>query len=861
MVVFVYQDYPFFNHFSSQAAQGHHLAVRRYITRYMHHKLSDSLRLFTFVTCILMLASNLEAQVVRGQVVDSSTATPVGTGFVVLLDETGTEVSRTLSSSDGRFVLEAPGGGVFRLRSERIGYRASESAPFSITAGATIDYTLSVAALPVRLATLEVQGRNRCRRNPGQGESTVLIWEEIRKALTATTWSDAQELFHYTMYRYTRTLDADRSRVSEEEGTVRSGVFEPPFRSIPAERLAAEGYISEQGDGTWYYIPDAEVLLDPEFLGTHCFHVVRDIENRPGMVGLAFEPMRDRELPDVSGALWLDESTSELHSLEVRHNRVPAGLRDDRVGGDVEFMMLPSGAWIVRKWEVRTPATTLVENAPGRMRRYTPQLDGFRDSGGEILSVSLRDGTNVFEAPLASVTGTVYDSTRGAFLPSAFVSVSGTGFVTTADAEGRYTLEVPLQGEYTVAVSHPWLDSIAVPPQARSVVLVRDSLVELALAIPHVESVLRRVCRGMPRARGVRVLVGVVRSPDSARPVAGATVSAVWQTISESNGRYTVRDIREEVGTDESGFYAVCDVPAARPLTLRAEKDGSTSREASLIFPYELGGNLLLAWDREPGITYSESFVAPERVWKLDLLLGAESDVNETFGGTFLLEGIVVDRETGRPLDETMVILNSGDTTRTREDGTFDLLGAEWQPGMNRVVFRRYRYESVAWSVWIGEEDHRVSLSVTLNPLPVDLEEVEVEGARLAVPQKLVDYYRRRARARGTFVDPEDLARAATRDIIDFLRRLPGINIRHPAGQLVIGMNEYIEFSGATAACRSRQQQPLVYVDGLLFDVEQMKAFQVDDLAAMEVYNGASETPVEFNRSGAECGVLVLWTR
>ncbi len=827
----------------------------------MRPKRCRSPALFTLTASLMLLAGDSAAQAVRGQVVDSATGMPVGTGFVVLLAGDGSEVSRALSSRDGRFRLEAPSGGDFRLRSERIGYRASESELLRIEPGETLDYTLRVAALPVRLATVEVQGRNRCRRNPGEGESTVLIWEEIRKALTATTWSDAQELFHYTMYRYERTLSPDRSRVGEESGAVRSGVSEPPFKSIPAERLADQGYISERADGTWYYIPDAEVLLDPDFLGTHCFHVVRDTRYRPGMVGLAFEPMRDRDLPDVSGTLWLDESTSELQTLEVQHTRVPAGLRDDRVGGDVEFMMLPSGAWIVRKWQVRTPIVSLLEYTPGRMRRYTPRLDGFRDSGGEILTVTSRDGTAVFDAPLARVTGTVYDSTRGAVLQQASVSVSGTGFVATTNAEGKYLLEVPLEGDYTVSLRHPWLDSIAVPPQLKPVILARDSIAEVAFAVPHVDGVLQRVCRGMPRMRGIRVLVGVVRSPEAAQPVAGAMVSATWQTIAESNGRYTVRDIREEVGTDENGFYAVCDVPAARPLTLHAEKDGAVSREASLIFPYQLGGDLLLAWDREPGIPYSESFAAPERVWKLDLLLGAESVPHGEPVRTSSLEGIVVDRESGRPLDEATVILNGADTTTTREDGTFDLPGADLQPGLNRVVFRRYRYESVAWSVWIGEEDNRVSLTVTLNPLPADLKEVDVEGARLAVPEKLVDYYRRRARARGTFVDPEDLARAGTRNIIDFLRRLPGINIRQPAGQVVVGMSEYIEFSGATAACRSRQQQPLVYVDGLLFDVEQMKAFQVDDLAAMEVYNGATETPVEFSRSGAECGVLVLWTK
>jgi hypothetical protein len=286
---------------------------------------------------------------------------PVGRGFVVLLDLEGDEVARALSSGEGGFTLRAPSGGEFRLRSERIGYRAFLSEPLRLSRGQTVDLTLRVAALPVRLATVRVEGRNRCRANPEEGESTVLIWEEIRKALAAATWAEEQELFRYRIYTYQRDLPPNRSQILEEAGQVRSGASEAPFRSIPAERLSGEGYIADSGSSTWYMLPDAYVLLDPTFLGTHCFHVVRDEQDRPGQVGLAFEPMRGRRLPDVEGALWLDEVTSELRSLDVRHTRVPGGLSDRRIGGGMDFIMLPSGAWIVavtrRGWTAsETPA-------------------------------------------------------------------------------------------------------------------------------------------------------------------------------------------------------------------------------------------------------------------------------------------------------------------------------------------------------------------------------------------------------------------------------------------------------------------------------------------------------------------------
>jgi hypothetical protein len=785
---------------------------------------------------------------------------PVGTGFVVMLDQAGNEVARALSSRDGRFTLRAPGGGEFRLKSERIGYSAFLSSPLRLAESETVDdFTLRVAALPVRLATVKVLGRDRCRTNPEEGEGTVLIWEEIRKALASAAWSGEQEFFFYRKYSYQRELNAGRNRIIEERGTSAAGVSDPPYRSVPAERLAREGYIVDRLDGTWYYVPDAYVLLDPGFLGTHCFHVVRDTRNRPGWVGLAFEPMRDREQADVRGTLWLDETTSELRTLEVQHTRIPDGLDDDRVGGTVDFLMLPSGAWIVRQWQIRTPIVTITEDSR-RLQRRRASAQGFRDIGGEIYEVSRGASSIVFEAPMATISGTVFDSTKGHPLEGAFVSVAGTDFTSLVGRDGRYRLEVPLEGEYSVSLAHPWLDSIAVPPQSETLRLVRDSTHEVSFAVPHANSVLRDLCGGSMRIPQSRVVIGVVRAVSTGRPVDGARISASWQSIAESGRGYTVRSLSEETRTDGDGFYAMCYVPAGRPVTLWAEKDEEVSREASIIFPYEPGGNLLMAWGRRPGQPYEHAYPAPERVWKLDLMTGAPLPSEVAAGSSPALSGVVTDRGAGVPIDSTSVVLNGRDTTVTRGDGTFDLLDVGWVHGTNRVEFHRPGYESIAWEFWLEEDDTGVSLSVRMDPSAVELEEVEVGGERLAVPAKLVGFYQRRERGRGHFMGPEELERISALNVIDVIRRAPGVSVLRPDPG-VVGVNEQLQFSRASVICRSMMQQPLVYVDGSMFDVEAMLSLEVANLAAVEVYNGASETPPRFNRTGSGCGLILLWTR
>lgn len=83
--------------------------------------------LVAVLSSLALLASPLGAQTVTGHVVDSISGTPVGVGFVVLLDQENREVARSLSDGDGSFSLSAPAAGFFRIRSERIGYQAFTS--------------------------------------------------------------------------------------------------------------------------------------------------------------------------------------------------------------------------------------------------------------------------------------------------------------------------------------------------------------------------------------------------------------------------------------------------------------------------------------------------------------------------------------------------------------------------------------------------------------------------------------------------------------------------------------------------------------------------------------------------------------
>ena len=709
--------------------------LRRHIAAKMLPNTAKSFASLLIAVVLFWTPSQISAQVVHGQVVDSTSGMPVAKGFVVLLDPRGSEVVRSLSSADGRFTLRAPAPGSYQLRSERIGFRASESEFLTLAEGETVDFTLQVAQLPVRLDAVVVAGSGSCNVNPAEGGNTILIWEEIRKALAATVWGDEQELFHYRQYTYQRALNHRRNRKIDETLTTKSGVADPPFRSVPAEQLARDGYIAEREDGTWYYLPDAQTLLHSDFLSTHCFHVVRDEDERPGQVGLAFEPTSDRTLPDVEGTLWLDEESSELSELEARHTRIPYDVRDSRIGGNVRFLMLPSGAWIVREWQIRVPRIDVTEN-PRYARGHRGEVVGFTDTGGEVFEVTTRDGTPVYEAQAANVAGSVFDSTSAGPLKGALILVVGTDFRTITDSGGLFELALPLDGQYSLTLDHPRLDSVAAENQTVTVDIERGRKTETAFSVPHVSSAMSRICGGSVPSADSRMIFGIVRRHGTAEPARGASVSAFWQTFrigSVGRGGRTetspfgqmferpaldvsVRNMGEQVTTDEMGFYAICGVPVGRPVRLSADKDGATSREGSVMFEEYRGRLIQFGWDRAPGGAWDHVYESPHPAWKLDLFVGDPNRVVVEQASP-VLYGTVTDSVSGEPLADVAVVVNGIDRTVTGADGTYRV-DIEWVESGNRVEFRRLGYAPGIVLVQNEGTEREVLMNFSLQRMP-----------------------------------------------------------------------------------------------------------------------------------------------
>jgi hypothetical protein len=521
---------------------------------------------------LLLAGRPLDAQAVRGELVESVGGRPVAGAFVVLLDGAGKQVGGGFTDAAGAFLVQAPGPGSYSLRAERVGFDAARSPALRLGAGETVTHGLEMGSRAVQLEGLVVQAeKRRCAALAQAGEATAALWEEARKALGAAAWTESRRRFRYTIQRHVRTMDV-ALRVQAEEGERLTGFAGSPFVSVPAERLAREGFSRQEGDSTAYFAPDAAVLLSDEFLDTHCFRVQPGEGETRALVGLAFEPVRGRGLPDVRGALWLDPGSAELRHLEFEYTGLELRGATSRLGGRVEFERLPSGEWIVPRWRIRVPvvgADTLKVGANHFERR---RMAGIREAAGEVLEVRSLAGELIRSTQRASLAGVVFDSTRLAPLAGAQVRLAGTAVEARTDAEGRFRIADVSEGRFSVVFSHPRADSLEYSAPPRTVDLRRGADNEVGLALPPLAAVLAARCSPAERRAGTGVVAGTVRA-EGASPPPGTPVLLTWAATGAAPAGRAV------AWTDVGGRYVACAVPPGVAVLARAGSPAGMAAE------------------------------------------------------------------------------------------------------------------------------------------------------------------------------------------------------------------------------------------------------------------------------------------
>jgi len=523
---------------------------------------------------LALAATSAVAQELQVRATNQTTGAPLPGALISLRDTKDRIVLRVLADERGRATLKAPAPGTYRVRADAIGYAGKLAAPIQVSLSTPGAITIALEPAPLAINELVVTSSREvvCNLDQAEGTAVARIWDEARKALTATTLTRANRALQFAAVIYDRQLDL-RGRLVTESTTSKQGPSERPFQAADPEHLHREGYVQrDESGGGQYFGPDADLLLSDRFLDDHCFALASPDKSNPGRVGLAFAPIQGRLVPDVRGTLWLDERSMELAHLEFGYTNVdfPEGTRD--VGGRVGFEKLPNGGWIVSSWHIRMP---IIAQVTGFATARTKLL-GYREAAGEARLV----GQPRPETGPTVITGSVYDSVGGGPLGGVVVSIQAGAYADTTDLSGRYRIVSPGVGQYRVTFDHPRFRIFGLDSVFASAQLARGKTDTVRAAIPGVAVIVAKLCPAEPPETGA--IVGVVRDAATTTPIA-ATVTIRSNTISvratQSGQRGAARasgrrvSVSEqgttwEIDTDASGVFQVCGLPQADDLEL-----------------------------------------------------------------------------------------------------------------------------------------------------------------------------------------------------------------------------------------------------------------------------------------------------
>lgn len=524
---------------------------------------------------LLGIAPAAAAQVVRGSVREIAHGVPVGGAVVWLSDSTGAMVSRSITDSGGAFVLPRLRG-VTRFNVVRIGFRPREMP----IAGADSILDVRLEAVPAQLEGVRVYAGRGCPRDR-QGLAAFELWEQARAALLATLVSREMHSPRIRLIASERTREPVLGRVTQQQTSTKEVVIDRSYVAArPAWAFASDGYMLEgAGKDRTFFAPDSETLLDPSFAAMHCLTVAPADARHPGQVGVAFEPVSERDtVVDIRGVLWIDRAVPALRSLEFRYTGLEPIARES--GGEITFLLMPNGVAMIQRWNIRTMMIAMdaderydrvQRSLPPRSQRRNTRNIGMREVSGEVASVHWRDGSAWF-GRLPRIGGIVTDS-AGRPVAGARVWMMESGDTVTSGADGRFLLPPVLPTIRAVLASD---STFALAGLARTahywVSLDRDTLrrSEIRLQMHPRSLVLDQLCRGQAYRSGTGVILG--RAVTSTGTVMPNAQIDLWRQVKSAK----VELFRNEPGglAGGDGRFVICGVPLDQKLRIRVSGGG-----------------------------------------------------------------------------------------------------------------------------------------------------------------------------------------------------------------------------------------------------------------------------------------------
>jgi hypothetical protein len=221
--------------------------------------------------------------------------------------------------------------------------------------------------------------------------------------------------------------------------------------------------------------------------------------------------------------------------------------------------------------------------------------------------------------------------------------------------------------------------------------------------------------------------------------------------------------------------------------------------------------------------------------------------------------GVVWEESTQRGIDAAEVLLPKLNLRAVSDsNGVFQL--RDVPPGTHELTVRRLGFDAYTSKVGFNPGE-TLRQRVYLRRV-VQLDSITVSGARSSgIPE--VD--QRRHMKIGVAITREQLDKKEASRLGDLVGDLPGVVARRTrqGGTYALNSRGIITINGNNRSC-----YVMVYLDDSpvyrgdpgepLFD---LNSITPRSLEAVEYFAGPSQVPAKYNKIGATCGVLLLWTR